>query len=105
VVKVVTNAIAVFETIAARGLDTVESLYLAVRDLKAMLKHDDPEAPEAKRQQGRPQISGHIVGHHELSGSGIHCRGSRASESCARPPPPRPSKRHIRPRPPPSIPP
>jgi hypothetical protein len=40
VVEVVTYAIIVHETIAARGLGTVDSLQ--VKDLKAMLKHNDP---------------------------------------------------------------
>jgi hypothetical protein len=46
VVEGVTHAVTVLETIAARGLDTVDSL--EVRDFKAMLQHDDPEAPGAK---------------------------------------------------------
>jgi hypothetical protein len=45
VVEVVTHAITVLETIAARGLGTVDSLQ--VKYFKAMLQHDDPEAPEA----------------------------------------------------------
>ena len=45
-VEAVTHAITVLETIAARGLGTVDSLQ--VKDLKALLQHDDPEAPEAK---------------------------------------------------------
>jgi hypothetical protein len=43
--EVVTHAITVFETIAACGLGTVDSLH--VKDMKAMLQHDDPEALEA----------------------------------------------------------
>jgi hypothetical protein len=45
-VEAVTHAITVFETIAVRGLGTVDSLQ--VKDLKAMPHHDDPKAPEAK---------------------------------------------------------
>jgi hypothetical protein len=41
-VEAVTHAINVLETIAARGLGKVDSLQ--VKDLKAMLNHNDPEA-------------------------------------------------------------
>jgi uncharacterized iron-regulated membrane protein len=43
VVEVFTHAI------AARGLGTVE--FLHIKDLKAMLQHDDPKAPEAKHNK------------------------------------------------------
>jgi hypothetical protein len=46
VVEAATHAITLLGSIAARGLGTVESLQ--VKDLKAMLQYDDPQAPEAK---------------------------------------------------------
>jgi hypothetical protein len=49
VVEVGTHAVTVFETIAARGLGTIDSLQVdTLQDMKAMLQRDDPEAPEAK---------------------------------------------------------
>jgi hypothetical protein len=46
VVENTTHGINVLETIAARGLGTVDSLQ--VKDLKAVLQHDDLKAPEVK---------------------------------------------------------
>jgi hypothetical protein len=45
VVEAITHAITVLETIVARGIGTVDSPQ--VIDMKAILQHDDPEAPEA----------------------------------------------------------
>jgi hypothetical protein len=46
VVEVVTRVVTLLETTAARGLGTVE--FLHVKDVKAMLHHDDQEVLEAK---------------------------------------------------------